>query len=212
MEPTRLDVSIEPARGEDGAAILRLLSVAGLPIDGLLDHLDTAVVARAGGRVVGCAALEVYSDGALLQIGRRRCRSQRARARNAGHDCSTESRERPWHAGGVFAHDYRRGVLSEVRVRTHRPRPGAGGRADVGGVPVRMPVDRNRDEKSHEPGVSRMVRCQTGTFLRSRTGHAIRWSVPYRVDLSNRSTMRSIGSSNSARLTPSNRATAGSRP
>jgi amino-acid N-acetyltransferase len=67
MEPTRLEVNIEPARGEDGPAILRLLSAAGLPIDGLLDHLDTAVVARAGGRMVGCAALEVYSDGALLR-------------------------------------------------------------------------------------------------------------------------------------------------
>ena len=67
MEPTGLDVSIEPARGEDGPAILRLLSVAGLPVDGLVDHLDTAVVARAGGRVVGCAALEVYADGALLR-------------------------------------------------------------------------------------------------------------------------------------------------
>ena len=67
MEPTKLDVSIEPARDADGPAILRLLSVAGLPIDGLLDHLDTAVVARAGGRVVGCAALEVYADGALLR-------------------------------------------------------------------------------------------------------------------------------------------------
>jgi amino-acid N-acetyltransferase len=67
MEPTRFDVSIEPARGEDGPAILRLLSVAGLPIDGALDHLDTAVVARAGRRVVACAALEVYGDGALLR-------------------------------------------------------------------------------------------------------------------------------------------------
>ena len=67
MEPTRLDVSIEPARGDDEPAILRLLSIAGLPTDGLLDHLDTAVVARAGGRVVGCAALEVYADGALLR-------------------------------------------------------------------------------------------------------------------------------------------------
>jgi amino-acid N-acetyltransferase len=68
VEPTRLDVTIEPATVEDGPAILRLLSVAGLPVDGLVDHLDTAVVARAGGRVVvGCAALEVYADGALLR-------------------------------------------------------------------------------------------------------------------------------------------------
>jgi amino-acid N-acetyltransferase len=67
VEPTQLDVTIEPATVEDGPAILRLLSVVGLPVDGLLDHLDTTVVARAGGRVVGCAALEVYADGALLR-------------------------------------------------------------------------------------------------------------------------------------------------
>src|SRR5580765_1135872 len=48
------DVSIEPAGGGDGPAILELLSAAGLPLDGLLDHLDTAVVARADDRVVGC--------------------------------------------------------------------------------------------------------------------------------------------------------------
>ena len=52
---------------EDGPSILQLLSAAQLPIDGLLDHLDTAVVARAHKRVIGCAALEVYADGALLR-------------------------------------------------------------------------------------------------------------------------------------------------
>jgi amino-acid N-acetyltransferase len=60
-------VSIERARAEDGSPILQLLSAAQLPVDGLLDHLDTAVVARADGRVVGCVALEVYTDGALLR-------------------------------------------------------------------------------------------------------------------------------------------------
>ena len=60
-------VSIEPARADDGPAILQLLSATTLPVDGLLDHLDTAVVARAGGHVVGCAALEIYKDGALLR-------------------------------------------------------------------------------------------------------------------------------------------------
>ena len=60
-------VSIEPARADDGPAILRLLSAAALPVDGVLDRLDTAVVARAGGRLVGCAALEIYRDGALLR-------------------------------------------------------------------------------------------------------------------------------------------------
>ena len=60
-------MSIEPAGAEDGPAIVELLSAAGLPLDGLLDHLDTAVVARVDDRAVGCAALEMYTGGALLR-------------------------------------------------------------------------------------------------------------------------------------------------
>ena len=67
MKRSTIHASIERARAEDGPPILQLLSAAELPVDGLLDHLDTAVVARADGRVVGCAALEVYADGALLR-------------------------------------------------------------------------------------------------------------------------------------------------
>jgi N-acetylglutamate synthase-like GNAT family acetyltransferase len=60
-------VRIEPATAADGPAISRLLVASGLPVDGLLDHLATALVARLEGRIVGCAALEVYPDGALLR-------------------------------------------------------------------------------------------------------------------------------------------------
>jgi amino-acid N-acetyltransferase len=60
-------VTIERARKDDGPAILELLANSALPTDGLLDHLTTAMVARSGGRLVGCAALEVYPDGALLR-------------------------------------------------------------------------------------------------------------------------------------------------
>ncbi len=60
-------VSIERATVDDGPAILQLLSDSALPVDGLLDYLNTAIVARADGRVVGCAALEVYPDGALMR-------------------------------------------------------------------------------------------------------------------------------------------------
>lgn len=60
-------VEVERARPDDGPSILRLLAESGLPLDGLLDHLDTAFVARAEGRLVGCAALEVYPGGALLR-------------------------------------------------------------------------------------------------------------------------------------------------
>jgi amino-acid N-acetyltransferase len=60
-------VTIGPARPEDGTGIVHLLTASGLPPDGVLDHLHTAVVARRAGRVVACAALEVYGDGALLR-------------------------------------------------------------------------------------------------------------------------------------------------
>jgi hypothetical protein len=41
-------------------AIFGLLTDNGLPMDGLLRHLESAVVARLEGRVVACAALEIY--------------------------------------------------------------------------------------------------------------------------------------------------------
>jgi amino-acid N-acetyltransferase len=58
---------IERASDADGPSILQLLQDAGLPIDGLLEHLDTAFVARDRGEIVGCSALEIYDDGALLR-------------------------------------------------------------------------------------------------------------------------------------------------
>ena len=67
MAPVPTDVSVERATVDDGPGILQLLSAAALPVDGVLDHLDTAIVARAAGGVVGCAALELYADGALLR-------------------------------------------------------------------------------------------------------------------------------------------------
>lgn len=62
-----MNVNITRASEADGPSMLQLLGDSGLPIDGLLDHLNTAVVARDGAVVVGCAAVEVYADGALLR-------------------------------------------------------------------------------------------------------------------------------------------------
>jgi len=59
--------SIERAVPGDAPAILQLLADSRLPVDGLLPHLSTALVARVRGRVIGSAALEVYPDGALLR-------------------------------------------------------------------------------------------------------------------------------------------------
>jgi amino-acid N-acetyltransferase len=62
-----MNVLIERASTADGPSIVRLLREVALPIDGLVDHLNTAFVAREGEAIVGCAALEVYREGALLR-------------------------------------------------------------------------------------------------------------------------------------------------
>src|SRR5262245_33426717 len=59
--------TVQPAAPGDGPAILQLLSVSQLPLEGLLEHLKTALVARRDGSIVGCVALEIYADGALLR-------------------------------------------------------------------------------------------------------------------------------------------------
>ncbi len=60
-------IAIESLGQEDVATLFDLLQISGLPVDGLDKHLHTAIVAKAGGRIVGSAALEVYGDSALLR-------------------------------------------------------------------------------------------------------------------------------------------------
>jgi amino-acid N-acetyltransferase len=59
--------SIEPALDSDRPAIERLLTEGGLPLVGLELALSTAVVARAGDAVIGCAAVEPYGSVGLLR-------------------------------------------------------------------------------------------------------------------------------------------------
>jgi amino-acid N-acetyltransferase len=62
-----MNVQIERASSADRPSILQLLLDTGLPIDGLVEHLSAAFVARDGAAIVGCSALETYADGALLR-------------------------------------------------------------------------------------------------------------------------------------------------
>lgn len=59
--------AISRAQAEDATAIFALLDEHHLPLDGLVDHLETTLVARQQGRIVGSAGLEVYPQGALLR-------------------------------------------------------------------------------------------------------------------------------------------------
>ncbi len=64
---THTTATITPARPGDLPEILDLLAHGRLPSDGLAEHVATALVARADGRLVGCAALERYGRAALLR-------------------------------------------------------------------------------------------------------------------------------------------------
>jgi nucleoside-diphosphate-sugar epimerase/N-acetylglutamate synthase-like GNAT family acetyltransferase len=59
--------TLVPAHDGDLPMILALLQASKLPTDGLADHFATTLVARAGGAIVGCAAVEVYRTAGLLR-------------------------------------------------------------------------------------------------------------------------------------------------
>jgi len=62
-----VDARVERARTEDVDGVLALLTEQDLPLDGLREHVRSLLVVRKDGRIVGSAALEMYTDGALLR-------------------------------------------------------------------------------------------------------------------------------------------------
>ena len=58
---------VRPAAPADFAAVERLLTASGLPLDGVHEALSGFVVAEVGDDVVGVAGLEVCCDNALLR-------------------------------------------------------------------------------------------------------------------------------------------------
>lgn len=60
-------VQIRSVGPTDVPALHALLIGAGLPVDGLADHLATTLVAWDGAEIVGSAGLEVYGGAALLR-------------------------------------------------------------------------------------------------------------------------------------------------
>ncbi len=55
------------ATPEDWPQVEALLGRVALPLDGLREQLGTTLVARQDGKVIGCAALEMYGEFALLR-------------------------------------------------------------------------------------------------------------------------------------------------
>ena len=61
------DVEICRAKNKDLPEILALLGTCELHKEGLAAHLSTTLVARKGNEIVGCSALELYQQLALLR-------------------------------------------------------------------------------------------------------------------------------------------------
>ncbi len=61
------DMPISTAKRDDLPEILALLAECKLPEEGLAPHLSTTLVARKGREIVGCSALEIYQENALLR-------------------------------------------------------------------------------------------------------------------------------------------------
>jgi len=59
--------SIAAAGTKDLPAIFALLEEGDLPKEGLATHISTTLVAQKGTEIVGCAALELYQELALLR-------------------------------------------------------------------------------------------------------------------------------------------------
>jgi amino-acid N-acetyltransferase len=58
---------IGPASPEDLPEVHALLRSHGLPTEGLEPFVDTLLVSRSRGQIIGCAALEIYGAAALLR-------------------------------------------------------------------------------------------------------------------------------------------------
>jgi amino-acid N-acetyltransferase len=69
MDGMSLPIShrIAPAAPADLPAIRDLLAADGLSAEGLDAWLETTLVSRSRGEIIGCAALEIYGDAALLR-------------------------------------------------------------------------------------------------------------------------------------------------
>jgi len=59
--------AIQRATEGDLPEVIALLAEHRLPLDGVVEHVSTMVLARVDGRVIGVAAVELYADGALLR-------------------------------------------------------------------------------------------------------------------------------------------------
>jgi len=83
-------MNIDATTAADLPAILSLLKGSALPVAGIDRHMATTLVARENGKVVGCAAVEIYGSAGLL---RSVAVSEERRGEGLGHRLTTAALE-----------------------------------------------------------------------------------------------------------------------
>lgn len=58
---------VERAKPEDWGEVSQLLARCGLPLEGLRDHFANAVVVKEAGRIIACAAVELYGTACIVR-------------------------------------------------------------------------------------------------------------------------------------------------
>lgn len=91
---------IEPAAAEDMAFVLALLDACGLPVEGVREHFARFLVARLGGKRIGCVGMEVYGEHVLL---RSLAVAQKARGAGVGEALLSRAMDDARAAGGRTA-------------------------------------------------------------------------------------------------------------
>jgi amino-acid N-acetyltransferase len=142
-----MDLVIEAARPDEWAAVFSFLETMGLPTAGLADHLSGVLVSRAGRRIVGTAALEVYGKAALL---RSVAVSEDRRGRGLGTALVQRALELGRQQGVENFY-----LLTETAQGFFRP-PGLPGYSQVGGARAGPGLGRiqgrlPRNRRCHEP-------------------------------------------------------------
>jgi len=62
-----VSMNIHTAKIPDLPDILTLLKASALPVAGIDEHVETTLIARDQGKIMGCAAVEVYGQAGLLR-------------------------------------------------------------------------------------------------------------------------------------------------
>jgi hypothetical protein len=159
------------ARPRDLEAVRELLERVHLTLEGIDQHMETMLVARDGGHVVGTATVELYPDGALTSVRGGRSATARRRPRTRADRSRATTRSSAWRQCDLPSDDNRRAVLPKVWLSADHEGRRARLSVDVRAISVCLPgiLDRDAEAIGMRPDLPRRrLRDGAGAWRRHR--------------------------------------------